>query len=840
MKILLKSAFAGVSLLALGVPAYAQEITPDGAEDTAGDAGEIIVTARRRDESAQDVPLVVNAVTADTIAKLNFREFKDIAATVPGLQLNSSANGIGSQATLRGVNFDVNASGNNGTIEFYLNDAPVSSNIVFQTMFDVAQIEVLRGPQGTLRGRASPSGSITLTTRRPDLNEIGGYLNMTGTTQNAINVNAAFGLPIIQDVLALRVAGVYEQNDGNDVHRLGGGVNPSVKSKGIRASLRFDPTDFITIDANYARLFRDAVQYDQVESANLADPKLPASPTLVGPRDRLAVEQIPRTFHQDFHVFNWRAEVRFAGQKLNYVGGYNRAWYSTVDPNDKGNFFGLNQLAVYDGLPAFPPFNGTGTPSLQLVPAFGQLSQNTTTLAPQETHEVRLSSDERLFGLFDYVLGGMINKSSSEVVLRTGTPLINVPVSFDNGATFVGFLPTLVNDSLVLRDGNTLERSLFGNVTFHLGEKTEISAGARYIHFRDSSTLAITTNGVTESYASPQVNEKNWIYSASLKHRFNESLMAYASFGTSWRPGSTTNGIVDRNNIQKSPRTLQYLFPPSEKSKSYEIGVKSDWLDRRLRVNVSAYLQDFDNYIYSAPNIYAVAVTRGQGGVLQEGVNLLSPGLAVGVPAQVKGVEADISWNTRHFTAGASINYAISKIKNGLIPCNPYVDAQGNPRVPDVADINGPNGAAPGEQFALCNANFRAGTLPPFSATLNAEYNAALSDKVDGYIRGLASIYGKSQNDPANKFDDVPAYALINLYAGIRDPDGVWDVGFFAKNLFNSRQVLTRNATAYSTSYYSPATAGETAINGESAYRLITTTQPREFGLNVRYSFGSR
>lgn len=839
MKTMLKSAFAGVSLLALSIPVHAQEVAPEGGEEAASDAGEIIVTARRRDESAQDVPLVVNAVTADTIAKLNFREFKDIAATVPGLALNSSANGVGSQATLRGVNFDVNASGNNGTIEFYLNDAPVSSNIVFQTMFDVGQIEVLRGPQGTLRGRASPSGSITVTTRRPDLSEIGGYVNMTGTTQNAINVNAAFGLPIIQDVLALRVAGVYEENDGNDIHRLGGGVNPSVRSKGIRASLRFDPTDFITIDANYARLFRDAVQYDQVESANLADPILAASPTLIGPRDRLAVEQIPRSFHQDFHVFNWRAEVRFAGQKLNYVGGYNRAWYSTVDPADKGNYFGLNQLPTYTDLPAFPPFNGTGTLAPQLVPAFGLLSQNTTTLAPQETHEVRLSSDERLFGIFDYVLGGMINKGSSEVVLRTGTPLINAPISLDNGATYVGFLPTFVRDSLVLRNGNTLERSLFGNVTVHIGEQTEISGGARYINFRDSSSLVIDGATIPSPAATTQ---NNWIYSASVKHRFNESLMAYASFGTSWRPGSTTNGIVDRNNGIKSPRTLQYLFPPAEKSKSYEIGIKSDWLDRRLRVNVTAYLQDFDNYIYSAPNIYAVATNPDPNnpGQTISAVNLLSPGLAVGVPAQVKGIEADISWNTPHFTAGASVNYAISKIKNGLIPCNPYFDAQGNPVVPTVDQITGPNGAAPGEQFAVCPVDFRAGTLPPFSATVHAEYNASLSGRVDGYLRGLVSIYGDSQNDPANRFDDVPAYALANLYAGIRDPDGAWDVGLFVKNLFNTQRVLTRNATAYSTSYYSPATAGSNAINAESAYRLITTNQPREFGLNVRYSFGSR
>src|SRR5437867_5037203 len=161
---------AAPSLLAIATTAAAQPATsptpdnsaqaaaPSANVDTANPSEEIVVTARRRQESAQDVPLVVNAVTAESLQKLNIREFKDIASVVPGLSLSQSANGIGVQATLRGVAFDVNASGNNGTVEFYLNDAPLSGGILFQSMFDVGQIEVLRGPQGTLRGRASPSG----------------------------------------------------------------------------------------------------------------------------------------------------------------------------------------------------------------------------------------------------------------------------------------------------------------------------------------------------------------------------------------------------------------------------------------------------------------------------------------------------------------------------------------------------------------------------------------------------------------------------------------------------------------------------------------------------------
>jgi iron complex outermembrane receptor protein len=118
-----------------------------------------------------------------------------------------------------------------------------------------------------------------------------------------------------------------------------------------------------------------------------------------------------------------------------------------------------------------------------------------------------------------------------------------------------------------------------------------------------------------------------------------------------------------------------------------------------------------------------------------------------------------------------------------------------------------------------------------------------ISTQVDGYLRGLASIYGDSQNDPANNLDDVPAYALVNLYAGIRDPRGYWDVGFFVKNLFNAERVLSRNANAYSVSYTNVTNAfvGQPrGVTGVSDYRGITMTPPREFGLNVRYSFGAR
>jgi iron complex outermembrane receptor protein len=120
-------------------------------------------------------------------------------------------------ASVRGITFNQVTSGNNGVIEFYLNDSPLPATNLFQSMYDVGQVELLRGPQGTLRGRAAPAGSMTVTTRRPALSEWGGYVNVTGTEDGEYNANAAVNIPIIDEMLSVRVAGLYDENEGNFV-----------------------------------------------------------------------------------------------------------------------------------------------------------------------------------------------------------------------------------------------------------------------------------------------------------------------------------------------------------------------------------------------------------------------------------------------------------------------------------------------------------------------------------------------------------------------------------------------------------------------------------------------
>lgn len=827
---------ASVSLLPLATPAMAQTADPkvDGADSV------IIVEARRKDEDIQDVPLVVQAVTSQELQKLNVRDFQDVQRLVPGLSLGQSSNGIGAQAALRGIAFDVNASGNNGTIEFYQNDAPLSASILFQGLFDVGQIEVLRGPQGTLRGRASPSGSITVTTKKPILDQVGGYMQGTANTIGGWNFNGAINVPVIKDILGIRLAGMVDETEDNRVHSVNNTEEPFNKNRGGRVSVLFRPIDDLSLFFAYTATNRKVQNYDQLESMSALDSAAAASPVLIRSSDRKSYAWIPRTYSQDFKVYNWQAEYRLAGQKLNYVGSVNKQHYNSFAPNDPAGFF--NPVTAY----------------AQIIPT----GQTTYTRGTQQNHEFRLSSDERIAGMFDYVVGYMWNKLEAPTNLTSQTPLFagffvpqNVMPLLVTPTSILppgGPLPTpsvaAIVNTPVNRGGAASDESFFGNLTLHLGDATELSGGVRHIKYTSTGSLAIS--GVAVPAANENRVLKTTIWSASAKHRFNENLMVYASFGTSWRPGSGTNPIILRDNVSPTPALAALYFPGDEKSKSYEIGIKSNWLDRKLRFNLTAYHQDFDNFAYSARNLF-------YGGVNSSGANAVftaAPAIAVGVPAKVDGVEAEIAYvpNSR-FSIAATLAYANSKLKNASIPCNDYFPKDGTSdsvsTVPTYAQINTATGGA---NISFCNVNYRAGNGAPFSATLQGEYAVPVTDSSEGYLRGFVNYQGRSLNDPANSVDDIKGYALANLYLGVRDPGGSWDITLFAKNLFNTDIVTNRSQSPSTVAYTqlacragvtgcptspSSVTFGQVAT---STYRTISMTAPREFGITARFAFGSR
>ncbi|HEX7858528.1 MAG TPA: TonB-dependent receptor [Sphingobium sp.] len=779
---------AGVSILSLSTVAHAQGPAATPAPAATENNDEIIVQARRRDERLQDVPLVVNTVTSEQIQKLNLRDFKDVASVVPGLELRTESNGVGSSAQVRGIQFDPNA-GASASVAFYQNDALVDASAVLQTMYDIGNIEVQRGPQGTLRGQATPSGSIVVTTRKPDLYRINGTVTTTANDIGTQNVNGGFNLPIIKGIAAIRVAGLFDANEGNRVTtiaRSGDWRDPYSQTKSGRVSLRVEPTDWLKFEGMFQRMDRHVRSFDQVASFSLFNPGAASTTPVIYPESRQAITETPRIFTQRFDIYNWRAEVRQFGQVLIYQGAQTISDFYSRTNNDPANYI-------------------SGSEAYQYL----------TTHTKQTTHEVRLQNETRVADLLDYVVGfyssdlGGPNHVTSEVL---GSAFSTQAIS-------------------VLRSGNQSERSVFGNLTLHLGDATEISGGVRHLSLSaplTATTISLPAIGFTLApYIQQAKSDKGWIYSASIKHNFTPDLMIYASTGTSRRIGPNPIGDF---SVQQSALERSFQNLPTETSTSYEIGLRSNLFDRKLLLNLTAYHQKFQNYAYRNPlGVYYVNYGAPNVPSVALGSSFIAP-----VPVEVNGIEGEANFiASRHWNIGANASYSLGKIKNGTIPCTD-INGDGIPDAASAAPSLGALQAATGSNnLSTCRVTQRASPSPLFSATIRSEYNHPISDNVDGFLRGIYSFYGASQGDPSYLYDDYKAYGILNLFAGIHDPKGNWEITLYSKNLLK----MTR---ATSIGYPLQTTYGAARSVFTSGYVPISTTIPREFGITTRFSFGGR
>jgi iron complex outermembrane recepter protein len=784
------SALAGVSMLCLAAPGYAQDATADRVTAPASASeGEIIVTARRREESLQDVPVSINAVTPEDIAELNLRDFEDLESVVPGLNLVDE--GFGGGASIRGVSFDIAVSGNNPTVEFYMNDTPVTAGVILQQMFDVGQIEVLRGPQGTLRGRASPSGAIAVTTRKPDLYRIGGNVSMTANEFGTMNINGGFGVPIIDGVLAVRVAGVYAVSDGNRVRSIVTNENSFNEAKSGRISAVFRPADWLLLEGVYQRQETNSRNYTMVESANIFDPTQPASPVLITADERLSIQGRPSRARQTFDTFTWRAELSAMGQKLIYTGNHRKQTYVSQGNADAANFF--------------PTFD------------FGQFTNSRST---DMAHEIRLQNEDRVMGLFDYVIGHFRqdNDPPSDLISETALIIFGTP---------------RVIQTPIQRIGPSQERSYFANLTVHPAPGLEISGGARYIEIEGESKLLI--NGVNRLSEDAGYKEDKVIWAASANYSFNnDDAMVYASVGKSFRPGATVIGdfSVQKSALQNSFTTLQ-----PESSTTYEIGFKSQWFDRRLRFNIAAFYQDFENYPYRGGNVFYQSFSEVQGSVVP---SVGSFDFIAGVPLTVKGVEAELFYQiTPKWDVSLNATYSLSKINNGLVPCDD-LDGDGQPDFltaqPTLAQVQAAYGS---DYLGACQLSQRGSPLAPFSANVRTSYEHEFNPSLQGFVRALYSFTGASQGDPQNANDDTDALGILNLYAGLGDPEGMWEATVYAKNILDETRI-TRGTTLVSTSYRvigGPNAGSQTAT---APYRTVGISSGREVGVTFRFAFGSR
>lgn len=244
------------SMLAISTPAFAEEAMAADGEATADGADtEIVVTARKREERAIDVPIAINAISGQKLEDRGARSLADVLQEAPGVGIYDMGTGL-SKITIRGVSTSLGANENG----YYLDDLPFTGVTVPLSpdvrAWDLDRVEILRGPQGTLFGEGSLGGTVRVLTRGADLDDweakASGFVSGTEGGGTNSGVKGAFNAPIIPGMLAVRVAGTHERFDGWIDNSVAGTTNVNTqKYDTFRAKARFDPTDRLSITGSY-------------------------------------------------------------------------------------------------------------------------------------------------------------------------------------------------------------------------------------------------------------------------------------------------------------------------------------------------------------------------------------------------------------------------------------------------------------------------------------------------------------------------------------------------------------------------------------------------------------
>jgi iron complex outermembrane recepter protein len=820
MKRVQRTALLCASVSAFAVPgvAFAQA----GAENPNAD---IIVTATRREERLQDVPMSVNVATGEQLEKFKIFDVKDVSQLAPGLQLTNTT-GRNNTTTLRGITFDPDQ-GTGPAVQTYYNEIPTDAQTIFTAIYDIQQIEVLRGPQGLLRGLSAPAGSITIATRKPSFDGPEGYLQATGTDRHAYNVQGGASLAF-NDTLAVRVAGVVDGNRINQVRNVNTDQYSRSRTESGRITLGWKPSTDFTAYLTYQYLHADNRVFQQVVGDGntplgiyrtvfgtpsifvppafgggpfVTDTSVTSGPPL-SVSDRGSVQEGTFRNQNETHLINLQFDYDLGPATLSFVGAHQYSKLQISRDLDSAN----------------------------AIPGYIQTS-NVTTPYKVDTAELRLSSnnDEGLgWGVSAFrskQTGTTFVDQDSSLLLYTVSPTaqVNAPCALvlaaDPNAVCPGnFESTTRPNQLPLRALVTVPVdsqvwSFAGNLRYKTGPLT-VQGGVRYSILKKVQT---TQQQLVGFFNTPNVEiippalqrTKNTPITggATINYEVTPDLNVYAAYGHSFRQGSSKvagPAVVSADLIQTQP----------EKTDSVEVGLKGSLFDRKVNYSVAAYYQKLDGFLSRFTSIYWSSPSNpGQpNGTFDFNYN---------GDATIKGIEASINARpTPNWDLNVSAAYTKARWDNARLPCNDYAGT-GTPNTTGTPAVTGPG------NVSYCTSNDKLANTPDFSLNANTEVRFPM-DTVTPFVSALVTYtpsYYWWQSQYRFKHRE-----LVNLFVGVRSNDEKWELSAFAKNVLNQKRITNISLGEIQTN----AVVAGSFLPG---YSTVNVTNPREIGATLTFNW---
>lgn len=765
---------AGAAIASTGVaPAMAQSATTAAAPQ-AGGLEDIVVTARKRQESAQSVPVAVTAISAETIARQDITNLEKLAARTPNFTVGRASNGSAAQLTLRGIGSSSTSIGIEQSVAVVVDGVYYGQGrVINEGFFDLERVEVLEGPQALFFGKNATAGVISITTADP-------------TKEFSVKARAAYEIESqqlqgdvavagpITDTLGFRVAlraskqwGGYYENIADPVRysvldiATGAVQNftaqPSAKDQPqereivARGTLKWDATDRLTatLKATYDHnevnnSSWNYVNYDCANGVSTLNPIYECKDHFVTHQNK-----IPEGIAENF------PKARSDGELFNDYTSF----ATTLNLG-----YQLENIAI-TSVTNYQWNNNKWTCACDFQ------SSNTGTWATEDSTWKAFSSELRALTNFDspvnMMIGGLYQSTKREFeqyIMFAG--LQDSTQSIQNR-----YLATTKASST---DGETL--AMFGQVTWKIVPTLELAGGVRYTHeTKDSFFTQPYNNAALTSIFRPQnsadglgeVTTKqtfdNWSPEFTLTWKPSSDLLAYAAYKTAYKSGGFSNGGI---NSALSPDPYSDLTFGPETAKGFEGGIKSTILDRQVRANVTFYTYEYNDLqvdffrsdIFAFNTITADARTKGVEFAFE-----FAPNIARGL-----NLRANINYNDAHYTRFFGPCYGGQHPSAGCTFGSP----DGDPVAP---------GATPGYQDLK---GAKLSVAPEWTATFGASYDGSFGKNlmwgVSADSRYSDSYNPSAFNNPAAKRE---SYITLDASARIGTEDGRWQLAVIGKNL---------------------------------------------------------